>query len=217
MAFRELEEQIAALNKRISRPEVNVAPTAVVNPFAGATAPDGWLLCDSAAVSRITYAALFAAIGTTYGGGNGSTTFNVPDMRGRVPAGRDAGQSEFNSLGEAGGAKTHTLTSAEMPSHTHTQNSHNHSQNAHNHGQNAHSHQIRGPVWRESGYNVAGARGSGMPLSVDQGMRSEAEVAINQAATASNNATTATNQNAGGGQAHSILQPYLTLNFIIKT
>jgi microcystin-dependent protein len=92
----------------------------MVSPFAASAAPAGWMFCDGSSVSRSTYSGLFAAIGTTYGAGNGSTTFNVPDMRGRVPVGRDTGQSEFNVLGETGGATTHTLTVAEMPSHTHT-------------------------------------------------------------------------------------------------
>jgi len=87
--------------------------------WAGAVAPAGWHLEDGSALLRATFAALFAAIGTTYGAGNGSTTFNVPDMRGRTPVGRDTGQSEFDVLGETGGAKTHTMTVAEMPSHSH--------------------------------------------------------------------------------------------------
>lgn len=87
--------------------------------FATATLPAGWLACDGAAVSRTTYSRLFAAIGTTFGAGNGSTTFNLPNLKGRVIAGFDAGQSEFNSVGKTGGAKTHTLTTGEMPAHTH--------------------------------------------------------------------------------------------------
>lgn len=58
-----------------------LAPTAAVLPYAATTAPDGWLLCDGSAVSRTTYSFLFAAIGTSYGSGDGSTTFNVPDYR----------------------------------------------------------------------------------------------------------------------------------------
>lgn len=109
-----------------------LAPAGCVLPYAGATAPTGWLLCFGQAVSRTTYAALFAAIGTAYGTGDGSTTFNVPDLRGRVPGGKDdmggsaAGRlttagSGVNgaSLGAAGGAETHTLTSAQIPAHTH--------------------------------------------------------------------------------------------------
>ena len=64
-------------------------PAGCVMPYAGATAPDGWLLCHGQAVSRTTYADLFGAIGTAYGPGDGSTTFNLPDLRGRVAAGRD--------------------------------------------------------------------------------------------------------------------------------
>jgi len=95
-------------------------PVASVIPYAGATAPTGWLLADGAAVSRATYSDLFDVIGTTYGAGDGSTTFNLPNLKGRVPVGVDAGQAEFDTRGELGGAKTHTLTASEMPSHTHS-------------------------------------------------------------------------------------------------
>jgi microcystin-dependent protein len=64
---------------------------------------------------------LFARIGTTYGVGDNSTTFNLPNVKGRVIAGLDSTQTEFDTLAETGGAKTHTLTSAEMPAHTHTE------------------------------------------------------------------------------------------------
>ena len=92
-----------------------------LRPQAGPTVPPGWALCDGSAVSRTgVYAALFGAIGTTWGAGNGTTTFNLPNLKGRVLVGRDAAQTEFDVLGETGGAKTHTLTTAEMPAHTHT-------------------------------------------------------------------------------------------------
>jgi microcystin-dependent protein len=83
-------------------------------------APAGWLECDGSAVSRSTYAALFAAIGTVCGSGDGATTFNLPNAKGRVLVGYDSSQTEFDAIGEAGGAKTHTLSAAEMPAHTHT-------------------------------------------------------------------------------------------------
>ena len=90
----------------------------IVLPFAGAAAPAGWLMCDGSAVSRTTYAALFAAIGVAYGAGDTSTTFNVPDLRGRVPVGKST-DTEFNALGNTGGAKTHALSAAELAAHAH--------------------------------------------------------------------------------------------------
>ncbi len=69
-----------------------IMASGIVLPFAGTTAPAGWLLCQGQTVNRITYAALFAVIGTTYGAGDGSTTFGVPDMRGEFPRGLDAGR-----------------------------------------------------------------------------------------------------------------------------
>jgi len=85
------------------------------------TAPTNWLICDGTAVSRTTYATLFGVIGTVYGVGDGSTTFNIPNLKGRVVVGFDSTQTEFDALGETGGAKTHLLTSAEsgVPAHTH--------------------------------------------------------------------------------------------------
>ena len=82
---------------------------------ARSTLDDGWLWCDGAAVSRTTYAELFAAIGTTFGAGNGTTTFNLPDMRGQIPVGLDASQTEFDTLGKSGGQKT-------VQAHTHAMN-----------------------------------------------------------------------------------------------
>lgn len=105
-----------------------LAPTASVLPFAGAAAPTGWLLCFGQTVSRTTYAALFTALGTSYGAGDGSTTFALPDLRGRIPGGKDnmggsaasrlttAGSGvDGATLGAAGGAQTHTLTNGQLP------------------------------------------------------------------------------------------------------
>lgn len=109
-----------------------LAPAGVVLPFAGASAPTGWLLCFGQAVSRTTYATLFTALGTTYGAGDGSTTFALPDLRGRVAAGEDdmggtaasrlttAGSGVNGAaLGATGGAQTHTLDVTQIPAHTH--------------------------------------------------------------------------------------------------
>src|SRR5688572_13958247 len=95
--------------------------TGIAVPYAGSSAPTDWLLCDGSAVSRTTYANLFAVIGTTYGSGDGSTTFNLPDLRGRTVAGKDnmggAAANRITSggsgiagttLGAVGGTQTHT-------------------------------------------------------------------------------------------------------------
>lgn len=97
-------------------------PPGLVSWYAGATAPAGWVECDGSAVSRTTYAALFAAIGTTYGVGDGSTTFNLPSQARRVLVGKGGSGTATlgNAIGNTGGSETHTLITAELPSHTHT-------------------------------------------------------------------------------------------------
>ena len=101
--------------------------TGEVRMYAGASAPTGWLVCNGSAVSRTTYAALFNVIGTTFGAGDGSTTFNVPDMRGRVPIGAGQGNTAEGGgtgvnrvIGAKGGAETHTQVVGEFPGHTHS-------------------------------------------------------------------------------------------------
>lgn len=85
--------------------------------WPGAAIPEGYLLCDGRAVSRAQYTALFEAIGTTYGSGDGTSTFTLPNLSGRVVG--KSGETEFNALGKAGGEKAHTLTVEEMPAHEH--------------------------------------------------------------------------------------------------
>lgn len=95
-------------------------PAGAVQMWAGSSLPSGWLACNGAAVSRTTYADLFAAIGTAWGSGDGSTTFNVPDLRGRAPIGVGTGSGlTARTLGQKGGSETHTLTESEMPAHSH--------------------------------------------------------------------------------------------------
>jgi microcystin-dependent protein len=115
-------------------------PVGAVTSYAGSTAPSNWLLCDGSAISRTTYATLFSIVSTTYGVGDGSTTFNLPNLKGKIPVGLDSTQTEFDALAETGGAKTHTLTTSEIPGHTHTTNI------GHGHGSTlaapAHTHSV---------------------------------------------------------------------------
>lgn len=194
---RKLAEQDTRLNNLetnigtgdyVTQADLNVhLPPGSVFPTARSTAPTGYLLCDGAAVSRSTYAALFSAIGTQFGTGDGSTTFNVPNLKGRIPVGIDSGQTEFDTRGETGGANTHTLTVGEMPSHTHTQDPHTHEavrSNTTGGGSNRY-YQGSAPTSVQTSQDLL--------------------------------ATTATNQNTGGGGAHNNLQPYMALHYIIKT
>lgn len=103
---------------------VNLLPAGIVMWYGFTTAPTGWLECNGSAVSRTTYANLFAVIGTTFGTGDGSTTFNLPNQARRVIVGRGgSGTGTLGStIGSTGGAETHTLQTTEMPAHTHTYN-----------------------------------------------------------------------------------------------
>ena len=100
----------------------NSLPIGTIVDFAGTIAPTGWLICDGSAISRTTYADLLATIGTIYGEGDGSTTFNLPNCEGLVTVGIKNNDTDFNEIGKTGGEKKHTLTVDEMPSHTHTVN-----------------------------------------------------------------------------------------------
>jgi microcystin-dependent protein len=176
-------------------------------PFGGGVVPSGYLLCDGAAVSRTSFAALFAAIGVAFGVGDGSSTFNLPDGRGRVLVGRDATSLRItgglaDALGKSGGIDRHLLVAAEMPVHLHVQNAHGHTQVAHDHVGIVKSSATGGPGAGDGAWDVDGIRDAARPT--DQ----KTPVINNE---------TAVNQNAGGGAAHQNLQPFLTGNYIIKT
>lgn len=107
--------------KILCEPSGDTLPIGAVTQFSGSIAPTNWLFCNGQAISRTEYSELFAIIGTHYGEGDGSTTFNLPDFIGRVPVGLDVEDPDFDNLGDFGGEKNHTLTVNEMPSHAHEQ------------------------------------------------------------------------------------------------
>ena len=92
----------------------------VISMYGGTGSPMGHLFCDGTEVSRTTYSRLFDVIGTIYGAGNGTGTFNLPNLQGRVPVGLKATEPLFSALGNTGGTGAHTLSESEMPAHTHT-------------------------------------------------------------------------------------------------
>jgi microcystin-dependent protein len=108
--------------------ECQEMPTGMVAFFAGETAPDGYLICDGSPVSRTCYAALFSVIGTLFGEGDGSTTFNLPDLRARFPVGAGEGQDGLSTydLADTGGEEAHQLTTQELASHNHADSGHAH-------------------------------------------------------------------------------------------
>jgi microcystin-dependent protein len=119
-------------------------PAGTLLDFAGATAPGGWLLCDGSALSRTTYSVLYGVIGTTYGAGDGSTTFNLPDTRGRISVGAGQGTGLTNRvLAATGGEEAHTLSVAELASHTHGV-AHTHTMGNHTHTMGNHTHYCGG-------------------------------------------------------------------------
>jgi len=182
-------------------------PTATIQLFAGNTIPAGWLACDGSAVSRTTYASLFTAIGSAYGAGNGSSTFNVPDLRGRVPMGAGTGTGggssgsgapsggsalTTRSVGAWGGEETHLLTGAESGT------------SAHNHTitDSGHRHQYNDAMNGAGAGNVNGAGNQGTIGQLSWNATTGITI---------NNATAANASNS-----HNNIQPFTVFNFIIK-
>jgi microcystin-dependent protein len=183
-----------------------LVPVGTVLDYAGTTEPTGYLFCYGQAVSRTTYADLFTAIGTTYGVGDGSTTFNLPDLRGRVIAGQDdmggtsadrltaqTGGVNGDTLGAAGGAETHTLLKAQLPT-------------------DAPTGTVSAPTL------TAFQRAS---VDTDAGARTILVSAVGDSTGTSTTAVTSstptfTGAALGSGEAHNIVQPTLVLNKIIK-
>lgn len=176
-----------------------VSPAGILSPYAGATAPSGWLLCDGTtgldSTVDTSLADLYAVIGTTFGG-TGANDFDLPDMRGNFPLGKDdmggasrnrVTDTEADTIGDEAGAQTHTLTTAEIPAHSHPLQG-----NSANPGNQAFG-----------AGNIFGSADSGG----DNYMRTLAADTQN---------TAAIGNNTGGGGAHENMSPYMTFNYIIK-
>ncbi len=185
-----------------------LVPPGSVSAYAGISVPGGWLHCDGSAIDRTIYADLFAAIGTTFGAGDGLTTFNLPNLRGRNIIGLNSSDADFDAVGETGGAKRHTLTIAEMP--------------AHNHGvvDPGHAHGVTDPGHAHSYVNNVGDQGVNTITT-----QSDAADQVDYNQTTSTNTTGVTVNTAttgittmltGDGQSHNILDPYMALRYIIK-
>ena len=167
-----------------------------IYPLASSVVPEGFLLCDGAEYLRTEYPELFAAIGTIYGSGDGSTTFNVPNLQTRVPV----GSGEGYNLGDIGGEETHTLTINEMPSHKHA------------------------PSNRDSaGSDTTYKRQFTTNLHTDSDSTGRGQVTTSSnsgeyamLATTSSDITGADyTTNVGGSEAHNNMQPYTVINYII--
>jgi microcystin-dependent protein len=184
-----------------------IVPLGGMIPYTGSVAPNAnFVLPFGQAISRTTYAAYFALVGTAFGVGDGSTTFNVPDMRGRSIFGQDnmggsaanritvgGGNFDGTMLGGTGGSQNHTLTTAEMPVHGHsvTDNGHSHTSNS------------GAAFWSSSGSPI-----SSFATSVG--------VSVQTQPTTSANVTGVTINNAGSGNAHPQMPPAAILTFILR-
>ncbi|HEC26694.1 MAG TPA: tail fiber protein [Gammaproteobacteria bacterium] len=181
--------------------------TGVMLDYGGATAPTGYLLCDGTAVSRTTYSDLFTVIGTLFGVGDGSTTFNVPDRRGRSSAGLDnMGGTSADTItdtaadivGGVFGAETHTMTTAEIAEHGHTGSTN--STGSHTHTHNSYTNYI--------------STGTGGTISGHAMYYAELGNATGSSGIHSHIVTIS---NTGSTTPFSIVDPKLFTNVIIKT
>lgn len=205
-----------------------LTPTGSIVQYGGNAAPTGWMLCNGGLISRTTYAALFAVIGTTYGAGDGSTTFALPNFQGRVPVGVKGTAGEpFLSNGETGGSRTSTAPHTHgMKNHTHGMKNHTHSGTT---GDDApdHSHLQRSGA----SLNVSLGANTGLAFNhspgspaLDSNMYTAGATVRHQhpitVGAPNDNTTNTPNDNTSDDSsvsaANGNLQPYLTVNFIIK-
>ena len=199
-------------------------PAGIIATFAGSVPPAGWLPCDGSAVSRTDYATLFAVVGTTYGAGDGSTTFNLPDLSGRVVI----GVSGTHALGSTGGSETVTLTSDQLPAHSHVVPQHGHGNDIAAEMPTL-SHAITQPAFKYNRPNSGSrTRGSYSGTCYSSTNTATATRSTN-AAVADHSAATCTKSggvqecqamntgSTGTGAAHQNMQPYISISYIIST
>ncbi len=184
-------------------------PSGTVTDFAGTSAPTGWLECGGAAVSRTTYAALFSAIGTTWGAGDGSTTFNLPNLNGRMTIGRNGSISGITAttVGATQGAAAVTIAIANMPTHNHTIIDPGH---IHTITDLGHAHTYN-TLNYSGNYAQGGSRDSISSLAAVT-TTSTTGIQINNANTGIN-----ITQNTGSGTALNVMNPVAAVIKIIKT
>lgn len=206
-------------------PAVNtIMPSGTIVQTARATAPDYWLFCDGSAISRITYSTLYAAIGTQYGSGDGSTTFNLPNLQGRVPVGKDSGT--FSALGATGGAESTSLNANHIPQHAHAID--------HDHGAftsgggSSHRHWISSADRDDANMTTTGQNVQNYGLFADAGSYSADDpnrgtgryTAYESGHTHSIDPPAFSGSSGNYGSATvtpvSALQPYVVLNYMIK-
>lgn len=201
----------------------------------------GCLPCNGAAVSRTTYAVLFAAIGSTFGAGDGSTTFNVPDFKGRNMIGFDSGNSSGRmtlastggisaaAIGNTGGTQNHILTPAELALHSHTatvidsHHSHTFTGTAHTHTAATHHHAQNNVTILSGTVSVVPVSGTTSSYYANSPATNTADtvVTINNATAAGTNSSDAsniavTNGSVGNNTPHNIVQPGIVMYPYIK-
>lgn len=198
-----------------------ILPAGIVSPYAGSTAPTGYLLCDGSAINRTTYARLFSAISTTYGTGDGSTTFNLPDLRGRVVAGldnmggTDAGRLDIaNTAGTVIGSQYVTITSANLPLHTHAID-HDHAAFTSGDDSPDHSHGYDRANWTNAG--VYGSQVGVFDSTKYSYVSSGGASTRHQHNINVPNFTGSSGNGGFANTAMSVMQPTMVMNYIIKT
>jgi microcystin-dependent protein len=195
-------------------------PVGAIIPYAGATAPTNWVLCNGAAISRSTYAGLFGICGTTYGAGNGTSTFNVPDLRNRLPM----GTGTTFALGTTGTGSV-TLSTNNMPSHNHTLSgtadsagSHGHSLSGSVGSAGTHSHSVGNQGGRSdllaTGGTSAATSGSGSTGS--DGDHSHSMSGSADAGGSHSHSLSGSTGSNGSGTAFTTTGPYQALQYIIR-